>query len=251
MRSSTASTGVPGLSDTPAFLPSDRISCTVRWRCGPASACTVMMSAPASAKARACTDRPARSSGGRRTACPLCGRSAPTTVGPDGQVGHEVAVHHVDVDVVRPGRVDRAHLLAQRAKSADRMEGAIRTGRGMLSPISLVVGRQEHAKRRAPGPAGNRSAVRASGRARGRVPPERAGPVPAGAPLCRRPCGRKQGKGCHRLSMDILRAWCPASAGPWECRARDARTPPVVMIWYRDPDPPPACPARFAGRPPA
>ena len=36
------STGVPGLSETPAFLPSARIACSERCRCGPASAWTVM-----------------------------------------------------------------------------------------------------------------------------------------------------------------------------------------------------------------
>ena len=40
-----------GFSDTPAFFPSARIACRERSRWGPASACTVIMSAPASAKA--------------------------------------------------------------------------------------------------------------------------------------------------------------------------------------------------------
>src|ERR1700693_2750177 len=39
---SIAEIGVPGLSETPAFLPSARIACSERCRCGPASACTVM-----------------------------------------------------------------------------------------------------------------------------------------------------------------------------------------------------------------
>ena len=47
---STADGGVAGLSDTPAFLPWDLISWIVRCRWGPASGCTVMMSAPALAK---------------------------------------------------------------------------------------------------------------------------------------------------------------------------------------------------------
>jgi hypothetical protein len=53
-RSSTYSmtlSGVPGFSETPAFLPRARIACSERSRCGPASACTVMMSEPALAKA--------------------------------------------------------------------------------------------------------------------------------------------------------------------------------------------------------
>ena len=39
---SIAEAGVPGLSETPAFLPSALIACRERCRCGPASACTVM-----------------------------------------------------------------------------------------------------------------------------------------------------------------------------------------------------------------
>src|SRR5260221_460506 len=39
---SMAEIGVPGLSETPAFLPSALIACSERCRCGPASACTVM-----------------------------------------------------------------------------------------------------------------------------------------------------------------------------------------------------------------
>src|SRR5262245_12316201 len=48
---SIALSGVPGLSVTPAFLPSARIACSERCTCGPASTCTVMMSEPAAAKA--------------------------------------------------------------------------------------------------------------------------------------------------------------------------------------------------------
>ncbi len=48
---SIALSGVAGLSETPALRPSARIACSERWRCGPASACTVMMSAPAAANA--------------------------------------------------------------------------------------------------------------------------------------------------------------------------------------------------------
>src|SRR5439155_24937766 len=50
MTYSIALAGVPGLSETPAFLPSARIACSERCRCGPASACTVMWSQPALAK---------------------------------------------------------------------------------------------------------------------------------------------------------------------------------------------------------
>ena len=34
-------------------------------------------------------------------------------IGADGDVGHEMAVHHVDMDPVGAGRIDRAHLLAE------------------------------------------------------------------------------------------------------------------------------------------
>ena len=33
--------------------------------------------------------------------------------GADGEVGHEVAVHHVDMDPVGAGLVDRAHFIAE------------------------------------------------------------------------------------------------------------------------------------------
>ena len=45
----------------------------------------------------------------------------------DRQVRHEVTVHHVDVDVVGARR-SRATSSARRPKSADRIEGAMRTG---------------------------------------------------------------------------------------------------------------------------
>ena len=85
---------------------------TVRWRCGPASGWTVMMSAPASAKAsrNGSTGEIIRwTSNGlaRVRAQRLHHRRA------DREVGHEMAVHHVDVDPVGAGRVDRAHFLAQ------------------------------------------------------------------------------------------------------------------------------------------
>ena len=43
----------------------------------------------------------------------MYGRIAFTTFGPEGEVGHEVAVHDVDMDPVGAGRVDGAHLLAK------------------------------------------------------------------------------------------------------------------------------------------
>ena len=71
-----------------------------------------MMSAPASAKASR------NGSTGEiikwtSNGLAVCGRSAFTTAGPNGQVGHEMAVHDVDVDPVGAGLVDRTHFLAE------------------------------------------------------------------------------------------------------------------------------------------
>jgi hypothetical protein len=54
-----------------------------------------------------------------------CAGEAPSPRRADRQVGHEMAVHDVDVDPVGAGLVDRAHFLAELAKSADRIEGAM------------------------------------------------------------------------------------------------------------------------------
>ena len=43
----------------------------------------------------------------------VCGRSAFTTAGPMVRFGHEMAVHHVDMDPVGARRVDGADLLAE------------------------------------------------------------------------------------------------------------------------------------------
>ena len=48
-----------------------------------------------------------------------------TTSGPKRDVGHKVPVHHVHVQQIGAGGFRRAHLLAQPAKSAERIEGAI------------------------------------------------------------------------------------------------------------------------------
>ena len=52
-------------------------------------------------------------------------------VGAERDVRDEVPVHHVEMDPVGARRLDRGDLLAQRPKSADRMEGAIRVSRVM------------------------------------------------------------------------------------------------------------------------
>ena len=58
-------------------------------------------------------------------------------VGADGDVGHEMAVHHVDMDPVGAGRVDGADLLAELAKSAARIDGAMskRAHEGLRTPF--------------------------------------------------------------------------------------------------------------------
>ena len=101
-----------GFMVTPAFLPSARIACSERCRCGPASTCTVMMSEPALAKASRC---------GSHGAIIRCTSSVFLVmraqrlhhVGAEGDVRHEMPVHHVEMDPVGAGGLDRAHLLAQ------------------------------------------------------------------------------------------------------------------------------------------
>jgi hypothetical protein len=46
----------------------------------------------------------------------------------DGQVRHVVIVHHIEVHQVRAGGEHGFDLLPRRAKSADRIEGAIQSG---------------------------------------------------------------------------------------------------------------------------
>ena len=53
------------------------------------------------------------------------------------KIGHEMSVHHVDVDAVRSGTLSLGHLIAQRAKSAARIDGASFTASGHVAPLSL------------------------------------------------------------------------------------------------------------------
>ena len=50
------------------------------------------------------------------TASLVAARMAFTTGGPDGDVRHEAAVHHVDVDPVGAGGLDGAHLFREAAE---------------------------------------------------------------------------------------------------------------------------------------
>jgi hypothetical protein len=49
----------------------------------------------------------------------------------DGDVGHEMPVHHIDMHPVRPAASMARTSSPRRAKSAERMEGEMRTGRFM------------------------------------------------------------------------------------------------------------------------
>ena len=54
--------------------------------------------------------------------------------GPHGDVRHEMAVHHVDMDPVGAGGIDRAHLLAEprEIRGEDRRRNEQRTAHGGL-----------------------------------------------------------------------------------------------------------------------
>ena len=104
--------GVPGLSDRPAFLPSDLMSWTVRCGCAPASGWKVMMSAPAWANSAT------KGSTGAIIRCTSNGSLAWRAQrlhhhGADGEVRDEMPVHHIHMDIIRPSRRDRAHFRAQ------------------------------------------------------------------------------------------------------------------------------------------
>ena len=46
---------------------------------------------------------------------------------PEGDVGREMSIHHVEVDPIGAGRGDVAHFLAELGEVADRIEGAMTT----------------------------------------------------------------------------------------------------------------------------
>ncbi len=114
-RSSTYSitlSGVDGLSDTPARLPSARIACSERSRCGPASR--------VHGDDVGASLRKGREIGiGRRdhqmTIEDLRRRPADCLHHrrPERDVRHEMSIHHIEMDPVGPGGIDRAHLLAE------------------------------------------------------------------------------------------------------------------------------------------
>ena len=109
------STGVPGLTETPGHGARARGSRDrVRCRCGEASACTVTMSAPAS---RYQLDRRVdvvdhEVHVERLRGDPLDRLDHRRA---DREVGHEVPVHHVDVDEVGSAVLDERDLPRQAA----------------------------------------------------------------------------------------------------------------------------------------
>ena len=109
---STAAGGVAGLSATPAFAPSSRMRERLRSRWGPASAWTVTHIGAGGDEGfevgigggdhqvRVERGAHARAEGGDH-------------VGAQGDVGHEVAVHDVDLHPVGAGGLDGGNLLAE------------------------------------------------------------------------------------------------------------------------------------------
>ena len=121
---STAEGGVAGLSATPAFAPSSRMRARLRSRCGPASAWTVTMSAPAATKASR------KGSAGAiirwtSRAVRACGRSAATTSGPRVMLGTKWPSITSTCTQSAPAASTAATSSPSRAKSAERIEGTI------------------------------------------------------------------------------------------------------------------------------
>ena len=139
VRSSTHSTicgGVPGSSATPARRPRSRIVCSVRSRCGPASGCTVRMSAPASAKALRYGSAGAIIRWTSSTVL-TCGRIACTNCGPKVMLGTKCPSMTSTCTQSAPCCSIARHSAPKAAKSADRIEGAIRIRRSKLIPALL------------------------------------------------------------------------------------------------------------------
>src|SRR5690242_2082754 len=149
----------------PACFPSALIACTVRCTCGPASGWTVMMSAPASAN-----DSSHISTGltirWTSNGLVVCGRSALTTPGPMVRLGTKCpSITSTWIQSAPASSIARTSS-PSRAKSAERIDGAMRTGactdtspsgsahafeaRGRLYPQSLAFeARDEEAVERA------------------------------------------------------------------------------------------------------
>ena len=104
--------GVAGLSATPALAPSSAMWPSVRWRWLDASAWTISRRQPAS------TYRAAIASGvstirWASNGTVACVAGGGDDVGPERQVGDELAVHHVPLDEVDARLLQRGDLLAE------------------------------------------------------------------------------------------------------------------------------------------
>ena len=147
--------------------------------------------------------RARRSSGARRAAAWSRRFTASTTSGPDRDVRHEVAVHHVDVDPVGAGALDRRDLVGEAAEvgrqdrrrdhDACRRAHELRSSRAAKKPsVSWRCGQQ----RSTPSVADERSqrrqgsvasaARRSSGASRGSRSPRRRSPRDGACRYCRR-----------------------------------------------------------------
>ena len=104
--------GVAGLNTSPALQPCSLISASVRSTCSVASGWKLMMPAPALAKSgHEPVDRLHHQVHVDRHLGVRLDRLAHQR--PDGEVGHVMVVHHVEVDQVGAGGDHGAHLLAQ------------------------------------------------------------------------------------------------------------------------------------------
>ena len=137
---STTASGVAGLRTRPARLPRLLMSWTVRCGWGPASGWNEIVSAPASAKA--CTS----GSTGETIRCTSKGGLAVLAQRlhhhrSNREVGHEMVVHHVDMDPVGAGRRHRFDSRAER-REIGRQDGG-RDADGLLrhGSLSQVPGR--------------------------------------------------------------------------------------------------------------
>jgi hypothetical protein len=127
IRSMRALAGVCGIEHDAGALAQRLIVLERAVRCGPASTWMLIDVGAGLGEGLEDTDRRARSSDGRRRLLRVRANRLHHHRA-DRDVGHEMPVHHIDMDPVGAGGVDRAHLLAQlRAKSAERIDGAMRT----------------------------------------------------------------------------------------------------------------------------
>ncbi len=124
---SMAASGVAGLSTQPAFLPRLLMSWMVRWTCGPASGWNEITSAPASAKAGT-SGSTGETMRWQSNGCLLWALRAFTTIGPMVRLGTKWLSMTSTWIQSAPAAVTASISAPKAAKSADRIEGAMRTG---------------------------------------------------------------------------------------------------------------------------